>query len=247
MKPQDPRFRAVNEPFNEGRNAARLVFDFGAMLACFSPSPPNLRALDFCSGSGWIAEWLNRLGYAVWAIDLSADAGEVLKLRAGLDARVQPDRLAFAAGDAHRLPFEDGFFSHVCSFDSLHHMRDYDRTLAEMARVLAPGGRAIFVEPGSRHATAPETLQFVKEFKSDDPDWIERDVVLEEIDSLARRAGFSELVIRPLLPAGLREYPLWSWQRFRKGDGHMAADYLEVLRAVNYEAHLVFYLQKAVG
>jgi SAM-dependent methyltransferase len=244
MKRDDPRFTSVNEPFNEGRDAARLIFDFGALLSCFSPAPPNRRTLDFCSGSGWIAEWLNRLGFEVWAIDLSPDCGEVLRLRAALDARLQSDRMAFAAGDAHRLPFEDGFFSHVCSFDSLHHMRDYRQTLAEMARVLAPGGRAVFVEPGSKHSTSPETVAFIKEFKSHDPDWIERDVVLEEIDALGRQAGFSELVLRPLLPAGQREYPLTAWQHFRRGDSHLAADYLDTLKAVNYEAHLVFYLQK---
>jgi SAM-dependent methyltransferase len=221
-----------------------MVHDFGAMLACFQASPPNQRVLDFCGGSGWISEWLNRMGYEVSAIDLNADAGNAMRLRAECDTRVNGDALSFVAGDAHTLPFSDGFFGHICSFDSLHHMHDYDRTLREIARVLAPGGRAVFVEPGAAHSRSPETLAFIRDFKSDDPTWIERDVVLEEIDSLARRHGLGELVLRPMLPAGLREYPLTQWKRFRKGDPDLTGDYLKMVQQVNYDDHLVFYLER---
>ena len=87
-------------------------------------------------------------------------------------------------------------------------MRDYRRTLAEMARVLAPGRAGGFRGAGvpaldlSRDDPVHQGLQERR------PDWIERDVVLEEIDAIGREAGFSELVVRPLLPAELREYPL---------------------------------------
>jgi SAM-dependent methyltransferase len=244
MRRDDGRFATVNEPFNADRDPARMLSDFGALLSCFAPQPPNRRALDFCSGSGWIAEWLNRMGHAVWAVDVNADAGNVLTLRGEMDQRVDPSNLSFKLADAHSLPFEDRFFGHVCSFDSLHHMHDYRTALSEMARVLAPGGRAVFVEPGSKHSTSPETVQFIREFKADDPTWIERDVVLEEIDALARSVGFAELVISTGLPVRLREYPVSAWLRFRKGDVQMEQEYLNLLKSMNYEARLVFYLQK---
>lgn len=221
-----------------------MLADFGAMLACFSPAAPNARVLDFCSGWGWISEWLNRMGHAVWAIDRHPDRGEMLALRAASDTRVDAARLSFTAGDAAVLPYADGFFGHVCSFDSLHHMHDYGRTLAEMARVLAPGGRAVFVEPGAQHSRSAETIAFLQTVRPGDPDWVERDVVLEEIDGLARASGFSELVIRPTLPDGHREYPLSRWARFREGDASLADDYLAQLKSINYDAHLVFYLEK---
>ena len=88
------------------------------------------------------------------------------------------------------LGLDIGFFGHVCSFDSLHHMHAYAQTLAEMARVLAPGGRAVFVEPGAQHSRSPETVAFLRTIPPGDPDWIERDVVLEEIDAWPARAGF---------------------------------------------------------
>jgi SAM-dependent methyltransferase len=239
-----PHYGRLNEPFGVGRPAARLLSDFGEMLACFSPAAPNDRVLDFCSGWGWISEWLNRMGHEVWAIDRKSDRGEMLERRAATDARVDAARLSFTAGDAGRLPYPDAFFGHVCSFDSLHHMHDYAQTIAEMARVLGPGGRAVFVEPGAQHSRSPETLAFLQTVQPGDPDWIERDVVLEEIDALARASGFSELVIRPTMPQGHREYALSRWIRFREGDGALADDYLAQLKAINYDAHLVFYLEK---
>lgn len=241
----DARFTTVNEPFNPDRDPARMLFDFGAMLSCLTAlESGNRRVLDFCAGSGWIAEFLNRMGYDVSAVDLNADGGAVLGLRARCDERVDASAIAFSHGDGHALPYADGFFGHLCCFDSLHHMHDYARTLREMARVLEPGGRAVFVEPGAMHSRSPATIAFIRAHKSDDPTWIERDVVIEEIDGLAREAGFEGLVIRPHLPAGLIEYPLPLWQKFRAGHEGLASQYLAALRSVNYDERVVFYLQR---
>jgi SAM-dependent methyltransferase len=241
----EPRFPTLNEPFaHDGRQAARLVFDFGAMLSCFRADLPNRRVLDFCAGTGWISEWLNRLGYAVSAIDINSDVGNCLRLRAEVDGRVDPESIEFQHADGHVLPFETGTFGHICSFDSLHHMHDYQKSLAELSRVLAPGGRAIFVEPGARHSRSPETIAFIEQYKKHDPEWIERDVVLEEIGSIAKACGFWELFIRPMLLPTMIEYPLGVWQQFRAGNPKLESNYLDLFKRFNYEDHLVFFLQK---
>ncbi len=245
MDQRDARFSTLNEPFaRDGRQTARLVFDFGAMLSCFRADLPNRRVLDFCTGTGWISEWLNRLGYEVSAIDINGDAGNCLRLRAELDGRVDPTNIVFHRADGHALPFEGGVFGHVCSFDSLHHMHDYPKSISELARVLAPGGRAVFVEPGARHSRSPETRAFIEQYKKDDPTWIERDVVLEEIATIARTCGFADLYIRPMLLPTMIEYPLSMWQQFRQGHERLQQDYLDVFRRFSYDDHLVFFLQK---
>jgi SAM-dependent methyltransferase len=46
-----------------------------------------------------------------------------------------------------RLPLADGRFASVLSVHSLEHVPDPERVLDEVARVLAPGGTAVFVTP----------------------------------------------------------------------------------------------------
>jgi ubiquinone/menaquinone biosynthesis C-methylase UbiE len=85
-------------------------------------------------------------------------------------------------------------------------MHDYDQVFREFYRVLKPGSRAVFVEPGAKHSTSPDTIEFMKS-KTHDPSWIERDVMLEEIDAIARRSGLSRSTIAPMQrPSGLRTF-----------------------------------------
>ena len=145
-----------------------MFFDFGAMLSCFrQSSSSNRRVLDFASGTCWLSEWLNRLNYDVYAIDKESCGELAAKLRAQLDQRVDGARLQ-DKGDGHKLPFQENFFSHICSFDSLHHMfHDYRQVLSEMFRVLEPGGRVVFVEPGAMHSKSKETIEFIDKYKKD--------------------------------------------------------------------------------
>lgn len=65
------------------------------------------------------------------------------ELAAALGARVDPDRVTVIHGDAADLPFDDGRFSGAASFTMFHHVPTVDaqdQVLAEVARVLRPGG-----------------------------------------------------------------------------------------------------------
>lgn len=48
--------------------------------------------------------------------------------------------ISFTVGDAYRLPFADGYFDVVVCSEVLEHLADYPAALAEIARVLRPGG-----------------------------------------------------------------------------------------------------------
>ena len=49
--------------------------------------------------------------------------------------------------DAHALPFESAYFANIVGIDTFHHLAQPGKMLAECARILAPGGRIVLVEP----------------------------------------------------------------------------------------------------
>ncbi|MBI4498064.1 MAG: class I SAM-dependent methyltransferase [Chloroflexi bacterium] len=127
-------YDAVVTPVMDGlyRRAAREVavaFPAGAVL-------------EVGSGPGQLAVYLARQAprTRVVGLDLSPDMVERARRKAadaGLAARVQ-----FEVGDVAALPFLDGTYDGVVSTFSLHHWQDAARGLAEIHRVLKPGGEA---------------------------------------------------------------------------------------------------------
>jgi SAM-dependent methyltransferase len=93
-------------------------------------------------------------------LDLGCGVGGFLAGLALLGERVLPtdmDRASLALcrqrgfpgvlSDGYALPFADASFELVCLFDALEHIPDEARALAEVARVLAPGGRIVVSVP----------------------------------------------------------------------------------------------------
>ena len=93
--------------------------------------------LEIGCGSGVHARLLAEAGARLTAIDLTPTAVEMTRRRLelhDLDATV-------LEADAESLPFADASFDFVWSWGVIHHSRDTDRVVAEIARVLRPGGR----------------------------------------------------------------------------------------------------------
>ena len=62
----------------------------------------------------------------------------------------ESDNVAYVRGDARDLPFRDGSFDAVCCFAALYLIEEPMRAVAELARVLAPGGRLALLSSCSR-------------------------------------------------------------------------------------------------
>jgi SAM-dependent methyltransferase len=100
------------------------------------------RVLEVGCGWGWFAERLtSELGVDVVAVDLSPRMVELARER-GVAARV---------ADVQELPFGDAEFDVAVANWMLYHVPDLDRALAELARVLRPGGRLVAATNGLRH------------------------------------------------------------------------------------------------
>ncbi|MET8331552.1 class I SAM-dependent methyltransferase [Streptomyces sp. NPDC005181] len=95
------------------------------------------RILDAGCGSGPLSAALRDRGAVVTGIDASAGMLALARRRLGDDAALHVVDLS------DPLPFADGAFDDVVASLVLHYLEDWGPTLAEMRRVLRPGGRLI--------------------------------------------------------------------------------------------------------
>lgn len=112
---------------------------------------PGSQALDVCCGT---ADWTIALSKAVGpngevtGIDFSENM-----LKVGETKTENMSNIRLIQGDAMDLPFEDDSFDYVTIGFGLRNIPDYTKALAEMYRVLKPGGTAVCLE--TSQPTAP--------------------------------------------------------------------------------------------
>jgi SAM-dependent methyltransferase len=97
--------------------------------------------LEVGCGMGTHAALLARSGARLTAIDLTERAVEATRRRFetfGLAGRIQ-------RADAEAMPFPDASFDLVWSWGVIHHSSRFEACLAEVARVLRPGGRLMLM------------------------------------------------------------------------------------------------------
>ena len=121
-----------------------------ALVEAIDPQPGK-RVLDVATGTGMVALALAARGCEVVGLDQSEQM--LAGARAKLDARPQlAGRVRLVRGEAEQLPFADGEFDALTFTYLLRYVDDRAATMAELARVVRPGGRIGMVEfgvPGS--------------------------------------------------------------------------------------------------
>jgi demethylmenaquinone methyltransferase/2-methoxy-6-polyprenyl-1,4-benzoquinol methylase len=99
---------------------------------------PGDRVLDTCCGTGDLALASLRAGGQVTGLDFSERMLERARRKSG--------QIEWVQGDALQLPFEDDSFDAATVGFGVRNLEDLDRGLAELARVLRPGGRVGVLE-----------------------------------------------------------------------------------------------------
>ena len=122
--------------------------DFNARYGTFSwfgwvaerVPPPSGDVLDIGCGPGWF--WKRMVGrWTPTTLTLADTSCAMLEAAQG---RLATDfQVTTVMADVIHLPFEDNSFDHVFAMHMLYHSSDPAKGLAEIARVLKPGGHAV--------------------------------------------------------------------------------------------------------
>lgn len=136
------------------------------LLSRYLPLAPGARLLDAGCGKGRFARALlqSHPGPTFVAFDLAL----------AMLAHCSPP-LAPCAGTLTQLPFADNSFDGVYATESLEHAVDIELAVAELCRVLRPGGRLVIIDKNLDHWGRFETPAWEK--------WFRR----EELEKLLRR------------------------------------------------------------
>ncbi|MFG1187642.1 methyltransferase domain-containing protein [Xanthobacter aminoxidans] len=202
---------------------------FGTLLDILDPGPAD-HILDVGTGSGALARIAARRAGHVTACDINpymVREGADLAASAGLS-----DRITFREADAEHLPFADASFDHAYSVTVLEEC-DADRALAELFRVVKPGGRVgvIVRAIDGRHVFSADLPDAIRAKVEVVPPMVSPGGVADA--SLYRRmraAGLVDLVPCPAMPSFENGSGFW---RFVVGrlEPRLSAEELAVFRA----------------
>jgi ubiquinone/menaquinone biosynthesis C-methylase UbiE len=204
--------------------SAALRTGLNAALIGAADLRPGQSVLDLASGPGVLAcEAARKVpGGLVVASDI-AEQALAEGCRRGAEAN-----LLFAAADAERLTFRDAAFDRVLCGLGLMFFPDVPRALAEMRRVLKPGGLAVFSAWGEearaplvacalqciRRLLPPPKVERLSPFR-----FGERDLLRRTLET----AGFAEVDVHVHVLSCAFDSPQAYWQAFRDLAGGAAA------------------------
>ena len=115
---------------------------------------PGDRVLDVACGPGNFSRDFARAASDGLVVGIDASAS----MLAVAVRETESANLAYLRGDARALPFRDGSFDAICCFAALYLIEEPMRALAEIVRVLAPGGRVALLTSCSRGPLPAEVI-----------------------------------------------------------------------------------------
>jgi ubiquinone/menaquinone biosynthesis C-methylase UbiE len=153
---------------------------------------PGKKVLEIGCGTGTLTEVLAKTGAAVTATDIFQDFLNAVEKKIG-----QNPNINYKIADAETLEgFEDASFDAVVGLSILHHL-DVEKTLANIYRVLKPGGLLAFAEPNmlNPQIALQKNIPPLKKLLGDSPD--ETAFFRWPFAKKLKEKGFSDIKVVP--------------------------------------------------
>lgn len=200
--------RAQNQPregdeggraLNDDAVAARAVFQRERAVELEREVARWLRPLDgrehvLDSGCGTGAFAVAIAGRVSSVVGVDTDEASL-----AVGRRASPANVTLSTGDAAALPFGDASFDLAGCFRVLHHVPDPGRVVAELARVVRPGGRVLLVdqlrEPDETAAAAND--RFERERDASHTTTLAADTIRDLLESAGLTVARSESRTEP--------------------------------------------------
>lgn len=145
-------------------DARDLQAHLARYVAFMHPFCTHKIVLDAACGTGYGTQILSWAATHVWGIDIEPAAIEY-----GMEM-YQTENMSFVIGDVTDMPFPEGMFDVVVSFETIEHLSEPEKFVDEVWRVLRPNG--VFI------VSAPEQSGSA---------WHSRDYNDEELEALLLR------------------------------------------------------------
>jgi len=172
---------------------------YTGLFSSFLSGIPHISLLDIGCGTGVYFDTLASHADSIVAIDESGDMAAIA------DEYCRQNGLTtihLGVGSAECVPCKSGTFDIVIAMDLLHHVSDLEKTLAEVDRVLKPGGHFFVFEPNicnplmflahlvpaeerlALHRNRPRTLQRLLETRFDPVRWAGVCAMITQLDGI---------------------------------------------------------------
>jgi methionine biosynthesis protein MetW len=215
--------------------------DFTRLQFVIDEVEPGERVLDSGCGPGFLAGMLLDHGCEVTCIDVSRVGPERTRAR-GVSNAQQVDL------DTDPAPFEDGSFDTVVANSNLEHLFYMHRHIGELARLVRPGGKFIWLVPNIGHWRYRLWLlagrfPYIPESPTDE--YHIRYMTAYEGRKLLREAGLTEIRLRGHAGTWVRGlYPRLLVNRYSKRFFDPPYEALTRARPSVFARYLCFYALK---
>jgi 2-polyprenyl-3-methyl-5-hydroxy-6-metoxy-1,4-benzoquinol methylase len=181
----DPEY-LIAKPFYTYQGASSLLGNFAALLHGLDLYPGS-DVLDFAAGTGWTSRIFAQMGCNVTSTDVSKSALLIAQRMLDTYPLIGSFGHIKFLNSEHMSTLQKESFDRITIMDGFHHIVDQFQLLEDFYRLLRPGGCVVMSEPGRAHSLTPQAQSEMRQFGV-----LERDLLVEEIEVMAKSVGYSE-------------------------------------------------------